>query len=211
LRSQALATSLSSYDIIAVLRHHCRLLRHSCRLVANCHLPTPVGSCCFIRRSSERPKLVSILAASSPTCCGIIANFHLRSQALATSLLSVSWCCFLESSVRPLQGLFCGFIADFYLRSQALVTSLSSYDIIVVHCGTHADLWLTATFPLLWDLAASFNKAVRDQNLSLFLRHNCRLVAASSPTFISAHRRLRLHCRFTTSLSFIAALMPACD
>ncbi len=126
-------------DIIVVLRHHCRSLRHSCRLVANCHLPTPVGSCCFIRRSSERPKLVSILAASSPTCCGIIADFHLRSQALATSLSSVS-CCFLESSVRPLQGLSCGIM----------------------------------------------------------------------PTFICAHRRLRLHCRLTTSLSFIAALMPTC-
>jgi hypothetical protein len=85
-----------------------------------------------------------------------------------------------------------------------------SYDIIVVHCGTHADLWLTATFPLLWDLAASFDEAVRDQNLSLFLRHHRRLVAASSPTFIRAHRRLRLHCRLTTSLSFIAALMPTC-
>jgi hypothetical protein len=178
--------------------------------VANYHLPTPVGSCCFIRRSSERPKLVSILAASSPTCCGIIADLHLRSQALATSLSSVS-CCFLESSVRPFQGLSCGFIADFYLRSQALATSLLSYNIIVVHCDTHADLWLTATFPLLWDLAASFNEAVRDQNLSLFLRHNCRLVAASSPAFIGAHRRLQLHCRLTTSLSFIAALlMPTC-
>jgi hypothetical protein len=120
-------------NFIVILRHHCRSLRHSCRLVANCHLPTPVGSCCFIRRSSERPKFVSILAASSPTCCGIIADFHLRSQALATSL--------------------------------------SSYNIIVVHCGTHASLWLTATFPLLWDLAASFDEAVRDQNLSLFLRH----------------------------------------
>ena len=87
-------------DFIVVLRHHCRSLRHSCRLVANCHLPTPVGSCCFIRQSSERPKLVSIVAASSPACCGIIADFHSRSQALATSL--------------------------------------SSYDIIVVHCGTHA-------------------------------------------------------------------------
>jgi hypothetical protein len=194
---------------IVVLRHHCRSLRHSCRLVANCHLPTPVGSCCFIRRSSERPKLVSILAASSPTCCGIIADFHLRSQALATSLSSVS-CYFLESSVRPLQGLSCGFIADFYLHSQALATSLSSYDIIVVHCGTHADLWLTATFALLWDLAASFDEAVRDQNLSLFLRHNCRLVAASSPTFIRAHGRLRHHCRLTTPLSFVAALMPTC-
>jgi hypothetical protein len=144
-------------------------------------------------------------------------------------------------------------------------------DIIVVQFGTHAGLWLTATFPLLWDLAASFDEAVRDQNLSLFLRHNrqlslaltgacdifavlrhhCRslqlvanchlptfpllwdlaasfdeavrdqnlslfllhnhrLVAASSPAFISAHRRLRLHCRLTTSLSFIAALMPTC-
>jgi hypothetical protein len=30
--------------------------------------------------------------------------------------------------------------------------------------------------------------------LSLFLRHHCRLVAASLPTFICAHRRLRLHC-----------------
>jgi hypothetical protein len=124
--------------------------------VANCHLPTPVGSCCFIRRSSEKPKLISILAASSPTCCGIIADFHLRSQALATSL--------------------------------------SSYD-IVVHCGIIADLWLTATFPLLWDLAVSFNEAVRDQTLSLFLGHHRRLVAASLPTFICAHRRLRLHCR----------------
>jgi hypothetical protein len=85
--------------------------------------------------------------------------------------------------------------ADFHLRSRALATSLSSYDIIVVHCGTHADLWLNATFPLLWDLAALFDEAVRDQNLSLFLRHHCRLVAASSPTFICAHRRLRLHCR----------------
>jgi hypothetical protein len=37
--------------------------------------PTPVGSCCFIRRSSERPKLVSILAASSATCCGIMPTF----------------------------------------------------------------------------------------------------------------------------------------
>jgi hypothetical protein len=97
-----------------------------------------------------------------------------------------------------------------HLRSQALATSLSSYDIIVVHCGTHADLWLAATFPLLWDLAASFDEAVRDQNLSLFLRHHRRLVAASLPTFSSAHRRLRLHCRLTTSLSFIAALMPTC-
>jgi hypothetical protein len=196
-------------DYIVVLRHHCRSLRHSCRLVANCHLPTPVGSCYFIRRSSERPKLVSILAASSPACCGIIADLHLRSQELATSLSSVS-CCFLESRVRPLQGRSCGFIADFHLRSQALATSLSSYDITVVHCGTHADLWLTATFPLLWDLAASFDEAVRDQNLSLFMRHNRQLAAASSPTFIRAHRRLRLHCRLTTSLSFIAALMPTC-
>jgi hypothetical protein len=98
--------------------------------------------------------------------------------------------------VRPLQGLSCGFIADYHLRSQALATSLLSYDIIVVHCGTHANLWLTATFPLLWDLAASFDEAVRDQNLSLFLRHHRRLVAASSPTFICAqHRRLRLHFR----------------
>jgi hypothetical protein len=149
-------------------------LRHHRRLVTNCHLPTPVGSCCFIRQSSERPKLVSILAASWPTCCGIMADFHLRSQALATSLSSVS-CCFLESSVRPLQGLSCGFIADFHLRSQAFATSLLSYDIIVVHCGTHADLWLAATFPLLWDLAASFDEAVRDQNLSLFLRHHRQL------------------------------------
>jgi hypothetical protein len=85
--------------------------------------------------------------------------------------------------------------ADFHLRSQASGTSLSSYDIIVVHSGTHADLWLTATFPLLWDLAASFDEAVRDQNLPLFLRHHRRLVAASSPTFICAHRRLRHHCR----------------
>jgi hypothetical protein len=98
--------------------------------------------------------------------------------------------------------------ADFHLRSQALVTSLSSYHIIAVHCGTHANLWLTATFPFLWVLAASFDEAVRDQNLSLFLRHHRRLVAASSPTFICAHRRLRHHCRHTTSLSFIAALMP---
>jgi hypothetical protein len=81
---------------------------------------------------------------------------------------------------------------------------------IVVQCGTHADLWLTTTFPLLWDLAASFGEAVRDQNLSLFLRHHRRLIAASLPTFISAHRRLRLHCCLTTSLSFIAALMPTC-
>jgi hypothetical protein len=66
---------------------------------------------------------------------------------------------------------------------------------IVVHCGTHADLWLTATFPLLWDLAASFDEAVRDQNLSLFLRHHHRLLAGSLPVFICAHRRLRLHCR----------------
>jgi hypothetical protein len=95
------------------------------------------------------------------------------------------------------------------LRSQELATSLSSYDIIVVHCGTHADLWLTATFPLLWDLAASFNEAVRDQNLSLFLRHNRRLVASSSPTCIRAHRRLRHHCRLTTSLPFTAALVPS--
>jgi hypothetical protein len=121
------------------------------------------------------------------------ADFYLRSQALATSLSSVS-CCFLESSMRPLQGLSCGFTADFHLRSQALATSLSSHDIIVVHCGTHANLWLTATFPLMWDLAASFDKAVRDQNLSLFLRHNRRLVAVSSPTYICAHRRLRLRC-----------------
>jgi hypothetical protein len=76
-------------------------------------------------------------------------------------------------------------------------------------CGIIADLWLTATFPLLWDLAASFDEAVRDQNLSLFLRHHCRLVAASSPTFICAHRRLLHHCRLSTSLSFIAALMPS--
>jgi hypothetical protein len=62
-------------------------------------------------------------------------------------------------------------------------------------CGIIADLWLTATFPLLWDLAASFDEAVRDQNLSLFLQHHCRLAVASSPTFICAHRRLRLHCR----------------
>jgi hypothetical protein len=100
--------------------------------------------------------------------------------------------------------------ADLHLRSHALATSLSSYDIIVVHCGTHADLCLTATFPLLWDPAPSFDEAVRDQKLSKFLRHHCRLVAASSPTFIRAHRRLRHHCRLTTSLSFIAALMPAC-
>jgi hypothetical protein len=61
-------------------------------------------------------------------------------------------------------------------------------------CGIIANLWLTATFTLLWDLAASFDKAVRDQNLSLFLGHYRRLVAASSPTFICSHRRLRLHC-----------------
>jgi hypothetical protein len=88
--------------------------------------------------------------------------------------------------------------ADFHLRSQALATSLSSYDIIVVHCGTHADLWLTATCPLLWDLAASFDKAVRDQNLSLFLRHHHRLVAASSPAFICAQKAL------ATSLSSVS-------
>jgi hypothetical protein len=84
--------------------------------------------------------------------------------------------------------------ADFHLRSQALVTSLSSYDIIVVHCGTHADLWLTATFPLLWDLAASFDEAVRDQNLSLFLRHHRRLSLALTGAcdFIVI---LRHHCR----------------
>jgi hypothetical protein len=100
--------------------------------------------------------------------------------------------------------------ANFHLHSQALATSLSSDDIIVVHCGTHANLWLTATFPLLWDLAASFDGAVRDQNLSLFLQHHRQLVAASLPTFIRAHRRLQHHCRLTTSLSFIAALMPTC-
>jgi hypothetical protein len=33
---------------------------------------------------------------------------------------------------------------------------------------------------------------------------------ASLPTFICAHRRLRHHCCLTTSLSFIAALMPTC-
>jgi hypothetical protein len=81
----------------------------------------------------------------------------------------------LESSVRPLQGRSCGFIADFHLRSQALATSLSSYDIIVVHCSTHANLWLTATFPLLWDLAASFDEAVRDQNFHCRLVANCHI------------------------------------
>jgi hypothetical protein len=35
-------------DFIVVLRHHCHSLRHPCRLVANCHLPTPGESCCFI-------------------------------------------------------------------------------------------------------------------------------------------------------------------
>jgi hypothetical protein len=47
----------------------------------------------------------------------------------------------------------------------------------------------------MWDLAASFDEAVRDQNLSLLLRHHRRLVAASSPTFIRAHTRLQHHCR----------------
>jgi hypothetical protein len=71
-------------------------------------------------------------------------------------------------------------------------------------CGIIADLWLTATFPILWDLAASFDEAVRDQNLSLFLRHHRRLVAASSPTFICAHRRLRHHCRLYHAASWKA-------
>jgi hypothetical protein len=35
-------------------------------------------------------------------------------------------------------------------------------------------------------------------------------LAASLPTFICAHRRLRLHCCLTTSLSFTTALMPTC-
>jgi hypothetical protein len=145
-----------------------------------------------------------LVAASSPTCCGIIANLHLRSQALATSLSSVS-CCFLESSARPLQGRSCDFIADFHLRSQALATSLSSYNIIVDHCGTHANLWQTATFPLLWNLAASFDNAVRDPDLSLFLRHNCRLVAASSRTCCGIIADLHLRSQaLGTSLSSVS-------
>jgi hypothetical protein len=71
-------------------------------------------------------------------------------------------------------------------------------------CGIIADLWLTATFPLLWDLATSLYEAVRDQNLSLFLGHHRRLVAASSPTFICAHRRLRHHCRLYHAASWKA-------
>jgi hypothetical protein len=98
---------------------------------------------------------------------------------------------------------------------------LLSYDIIVVRCGTHADLWLTATFPLLWDLAASFDEAVRAQNLSLFLRHHrrltfaltgaCNIVVVCIMLLLGKQCEtitrsfLRLHCR----LSF--ALTGACD
>jgi hypothetical protein len=83
------------------------------------------------------------------------------------------------------------------LRSQqALATSLLSYDIIVVHCGTHADLWLTATFSLLWNLAASFDEAVREQNLSLFLRHNRRLSLALTGAcgLLSSYDIIVVHC-----------------
>jgi hypothetical protein len=170
-------------------------LRHHRRLVANCHLPTPVGSCCFIRRSSERPKLVSILAASSPTCCGIIADFHLRSQALAASLSSVS-CCFLESSVRPLQGLSCGIMS----------TLICAHKRLRLHCRSlRHSCRLVANCHLPTPVGSC-----------CFIRRSSErpklvsILAASSPTFICAHRRLRLHCRLTTSLSFIAALMPTC-
>jgi hypothetical protein len=96
-----------------LLRHHCLLdfLSHrtTCGIIADLWLTATFPLLWDL--AALFTKLASILGASSPTCCGIIANFH--------------------------------------LRSQALVTSLSSYDIIVDHCGTHADLRLAATFPLL--------------------------------------------------------------
>jgi hypothetical protein len=178
--------------------------------VANYHLPTHVGSCCFIRRSSERAKLVSILAASSPTCCGIIADFHLRSQALAPSLSSVS-CCFLESSVRPLQGLSCGIMPTFICAHRRLrlrcrlTTSLSFIAALMpTCCGIIADFHLRS-------------QALATSLLSVsccFLESGVRPLQGLScgimPTFICAHRRLRHHCCLTISLSFIAALMLTC-
>jgi hypothetical protein len=86
------------------LRHHCRLsfaLTGACDIIVvhcsihadlwlNCHLPTPVGSCCFLRRSSERPKLVSILAASlsSYDIIVVVARMPLYKSTWKSQLLN---------------------------------------------------------------------------------------------------------------------------
>jgi hypothetical protein len=186
-------------EILLLAKQHKTIQGLSCGITADFDcgiMPILLQLDCRLNYSSHR------------TNCGITSNlsdlYTAHRWVVATSLSSYI---FIVTTM-PLPS--CGITAGFHLRSQALATSLLSYNIIVVHCGNHSDLWLTATFPLLWDLAASFDKAVRAQTLSLFLWHNRRLVAASLPTSICAHRRLRHHCCLTTSLSFITAIMPTC-
>jgi hypothetical protein len=75
----ALCCSLSSCSIIIIANSCIMLLiiehlwRH-CRLVANVHIPTPVGSCCSFEQRSERPELVSFMLLMVWSSCGVIAN-----------------------------------------------------------------------------------------------------------------------------------------
>jgi hypothetical protein len=125
LRSQALAEYLPSYDMTVVHLRSQALVAHSPSYLYSGIIATPtlLWNHAACKAVLEHTRSLRHHCCLINYCGVLITNFHLRSQALATLLSSLS-CCFLESSVRPLQGCSCSFIANFHSPSQALATSL---------------------------------------------------------------------------------------
>jgi hypothetical protein len=136
-----------------------QFFRHYCWLVAQCHVPTPVGSCCsFLKKLlSSRMTwgiiavLINIVALLSlPTLLWYYAALEAvwDQTCLVHGIIAMLFCCcgdfanllYFAPQAKLLLINCCGVITA-HSRSQVLATPLSSYNIILVHllssaCGS---------------------------------------------------------------------------